>query len=191
MDKNPRAATEDLVQFFALDDRDRLDDRELRHRVACQLLGPIQRFLPQCAVIDAAGRLCLTRQPLPPIVRTVVPLPQHLLLINWADSAPGVSWPEDYYVTFVPEHDRFIVTASMASVDIWGVTDLAIGSFPGNEPIMAASGVILRAWWSLYGELGPWAYVWREALVDWDTAYRWRDAVWAPAPEEASCTDLN
>ena len=103
MDEN-RIAAADLVQFFALDSRDLMGDLTLRHRVASQLLGPIQHFLPQCHVFDAAGQLCVTRQPLPPIARTVVPLPQHLLLINWADSAPGVSWPEDYYCTYVPEH---------------------------------------------------------------------------------------
>ncbi len=177
MDEN-RIAAADLVQFFALDSRDLMGDLTLRHRVASQLLGPIQHFLPQCHVFDAAGQLCVTRQPLPPIARTVVPLPQHLLLINWADSAPGVSWPEDYYCTYVPEHERHIVTASMASVDIWGVTDLAIGSFERSADLKDSAGLILRAWWATYGELGPWAYVWREALVDWDTAMRWRDEVW-------------
>jgi hypothetical protein len=28
--------------------------------------------------------------------------PRHLLTINWADSAPGVSWPVAYKATYVP-----------------------------------------------------------------------------------------
>jgi hypothetical protein len=75
----------------------------------------------------------------------------------------------------------------MDCTDVWGVTDLAIGSFSGGIPVKEGSGEILRDWWSLYGDLGPWAYVWREGLIDWDTAYHLRDA----ATEGEICTDLS
>lgn len=29
-------------------------------------------------------------------------LPQFLFEINWADSAPGISWPESYHMTYIP-----------------------------------------------------------------------------------------
>ena len=32
--------------------------------------------------------------------------------INWADSGPGMSWPEAYHVFRVPGFDRYVVTAS-------------------------------------------------------------------------------
>ena len=113
-----------------------------------------------------------------------MPLPQHLFMINWADSGPGISWPEDYYVAFVPGFERFVVTASMDSTDCWGFTDLAIGSFAGDVPLKAGAHAVITGWWSAQHGEYPWAYVWGEGLISQEIADGWRDEVWPPDVEE-------
>ncbi len=87
-----------LEQFFALGESDPTDHLELRNAVAIRLLAPIQGRLPQCGVSDGKGHFHLTRAGLPRIAAEVVPLPQRLFMINWADSGPGISWPEDQII---------------------------------------------------------------------------------------------
>ena len=173
----------DLECFFALGDSDPTEDLELRNAVASRLLAPIQGRLPQC-LISCGGESQLTRAELQRNADSVVPLPQHLFMINWADSGPGISWPEVYYVSFVPVFDRFVVTASMDSTDVWGVTDLAIGSFTGDVDLMTGVESMITAWWSAQNREDPWAYVWDEGLIDKETAERWCDAVWYEEPIE-------
>lgn len=49
------------------------------------------------------------------------PEPELVCCINWADSGPGYSWPESYYVTYLPGLEKYIVTASLDSPDVWGL----------------------------------------------------------------------
>jgi hypothetical protein len=44
--------------------------------------------------------------------------PQLVCTINWADSGPGFSWPESYYVTYLPGFDKFVITASRDGPDV-------------------------------------------------------------------------
>jgi hypothetical protein len=180
LDAPPRP---DFAAFFALDPNAPDHNLTLRNAVAAWLLAPVQDCLPQCGVGHEGG-FELTRKPIPRSRRTVVPLPQNLFMINWADSAPGFSWPEDYHVTCVPEFQRMVVTASMDSPDLWGVTEIAIGSYPVGEELERGAGRIIRAWWFLGEGHERWAYVWREGLISAETAEAWRDAVWPPYVEE-------
>ena len=75
-------------------------------------------------------------------------LPRFLFSINWADTGPGFSWPESYHVTFIPQHRRHIVTASVDSPDIWGCTDFALGWFRQTEERSASIRRVIRRWWS-------------------------------------------
>ena len=113
--------------------------------------------------------------------------PQYLFMINWADSAPGISWPETYYVIYLPLIDRYIVTASQDSPDMWGVTDLAIGSFAAECDLLTGSGEVISAWWAIqksgHGQ-ARFAYVWSEGRVSSSLAYHWADQVWAVAFDE-------
>ena len=76
--------------------------------------------------------------------RTVELTPQFLLMINWADSGPGFSWPETYNVTYVPLYDVFIVTGSVDSTDIYSVTDFAIRSTDTVNRVPSDSKGIVR-----------------------------------------------
>lgn len=114
-------------------------------------------------------------------------IPRHLLTINWADSAPGISWPEAYNLVFVPGHDQHVVIASQDGTDVYGCTDHALGYFDAQEPVQEAAGRVIRGHWG--GELAehdqsPWAYVWDEGLVSSGLAQKWRARVWKTARKE-------
>lgn len=73
--------------------------------------------------------------------------PQLVCTINWADSGPGFSWPESYYVTYLPGFDKFVITASRDGPDTWGCADHAIGvANGGRSPIEGARQAITEFW---------------------------------------------
>ena len=74
--------------------------------------------------------------------------PMHLLHINWAFSGPGIAWPEQYYLCYVPIYGRYVVTASHDSTDVFGYNDIVIGQFKHNiksKDHHAAD--IIKSWW--------------------------------------------
>lgn len=175
-----------LEQFVGLATSDISDHIEVSNAVATLALSTVQSRLPQCGVFAGEGKLTLTRKPLPGWRRDMVLLPQYLFMINWADSAPGISWPETYYATYLPLIDRTIVTASLESTDMWGVTDLAIGSFAPERDMLTGSRDVISAWWRLQRDHDQdrFAYVWDEGRISCNEATRWADQVWCPYVEE-------
>lgn len=116
--------------------------------------------------------------------------PKRLFKLNWADSAPGFGWPEDYHVTFVPVYNVFIVTGSVDSTDIYGITDFALGHFYEPEDIIASSSeIIFKEWKELGRSYGQhrWAYLCAEGLMDTVAAESLADRLWddngEPLPE--------
>ena len=117
--------------------------------------------------------------------RTVELVPKFLLMINWADSGPGYSWPESYYVTYVPLYDVYVVTSSVDCPDLYGVTDYAIGHFrPGGDITTLSGEQIENLWGTLANNCqSRWEYVFEEGLIDTELAMKLADEVW-PAEEE-------
>lgn len=177
---------QNLDQFFALTAFDIPDQIPIAHVVATLALSNVQSRLPQCGVIGEHGRVTLAREQLPFWRRDVVLLPQFLFMINWADSAPGSSWPETYYAIYLPLFDRYIVTASQDSPDMWGVTDIAIGSFSAECDLPTGSGEVIAAWWAMQRDHDQerFAYVWSEGRVASSLVYHWADQIWAAAADE-------
>ena len=113
--------------------------------------------------------------------------PKHLLTVNWADSGPGFSWPEAYYITYLPKFNKHIVTASRDGEDAFGCTDHAIGFADGSLNILdAAKEVIISNWlWQRESwDQGRWAYLFDEGLIDGDKANEWASEVWFEASED-------
>ena len=147
----------------------------------------MQERLPQWAACSESG-VVLARARFTAPDRTFTPLhPERLLCINWADSGPGYSWPEDYFVTLLPGFGRYVVTASSDSPDLYGVTDFAIGWFRASEDKIAGSRRVLLRWWreTAQHEGGAWAYLFDEGLIDAAEADRLRNRVWRDADEGA------
>ncbi len=160
-------------------DNEVVEDTPLKNAVARIALSVIQNRLPQCGIFDG-DKLTLTRKQFSHPRRDVVMLPQHLFTINWADSAPGISWPEAYHATYIPGFDRYVVTASFDGTDMYGVTELAIGFFEGDRQPVEGCADVLKNWWRYLQENCQyrWAYVWDEGLIDRAAANGWADEVW-------------
>lgn len=169
-----------LEKFIGMGVLDVIDNLPVANQVAKLALSKVQDRLPQWGCSNSEERLELGRKNFSKRHSQISLLPQFLFMINWADTAPGISWPESYSVTFFPGIERFIVTASMDSPDMWGFTDLAIGSFPANENMIEGSGEVIKAWWSMQcsGDQECWAYVWNEGKVTTEVADLWACQVW-------------
>jgi hypothetical protein len=105
--------------------------------------------------------------------------PQLLFGINWASTAPGLDWPEDYYVTYVPGFEKVIFTASRDGPDAWGCEDNAIGLSDAKRPLHSARKVVTD-YWRDQAERGLecWERCIKEGLVKDRVATARADAVW-------------
>ena len=152
------------------------------------VLEGVEERLPSYATIDfsrAAGdRGAISRKyrgPGDKPRRRVGIISRRLFTINWADSAPGISWPVEYRVTWLPIYDRWVVTASADGDDAFGYADFAIGAFPHGTALIEGAGEIIRRDWARqaagWGQ-ERWAYLLDNGLVGEAAAQRWADDVW-------------
>ena len=164
---------------------DEMSDIAVRNAVARICLNAVQARLPQWGLVDRNGQVALTRSRDRGRAASFDLAPQHLFTLNWADSGPGFSWPEAYHATFLPGFDRWVVTMSVDSPDMFGCTDLALGSFSPGSDLVRASGRIIIGYWRKYQcydeDTEGWAYLFNTGLVDNETACRWRKRVWRNA----------
>jgi hypothetical protein len=105
-----------------------------------------------------------------------------LLRINWAMSAPGFDWPEEYRVTWLPKPRRWILTLSKDSPEPFGCMDLALGHFTTERDRLVdkARPTVLRYWRLLKNKFGqpPWFEMFKPGLVGVEVAMSWRKLVW-------------
>ena len=99
------------------------------------------------------------------------------LAINWANTAPGYSWPESYYVSWIPYYDRYLVTASLDSPLNEGYLDLAIGALPDKATVEGdLKEVIQGRWYDLFPYVQGWEECWNEGIVE--DPWAWRSELW-------------
>ena len=150
--------------------------------VAQIVLYRIQGRLPQWLTTNERGfPIAGRRASLRPMKVEYLSLkPELLFCVNWADSAPGISWPEAYYVTYIPGLDHYVVTASRDSRDLFGCTDHAIGSASASQPRLEACRAIVIGYWRNHFSAGErWERLFDEGLVNVDLAKRWaKDIAW-------------
>jgi len=146
-------------------------------------LATIQHKLPQWGSYTPGHGVTLSRSLRLYPVRKVNSKPLHLFSINWAESGPGFSWPEAYYVTWVPYYDRFVVTVSADSKDFCGFEDLLLGSFRGSPKkgadIREIRVSIINYWIEHYNSgYEAWEGLSRVGALKNTTPYAWRSRVW-------------
>ena len=150
--------------------------------VAQILLEPIQELLPSWSCIDEDHEFIASRKVFKRFVESRLKFNPHLIfLINWADSGPGFSWPEAYYITYLPGFNKYIVTASRDSEDLCGCTDNAIGFFDGDlDKIEVAKKALIKHWRvaKRQGLDDGWQSVWERGLVNHKVAISWAKEVW-------------
>lgn len=168
--------------FEELDVPEEIDIPRVAIAVAQILLHDIQAQLPSWGYTEDDGSLVSARQPHRRHRAAKLSFnPKHLLTLNWADSGPGFSWPEAYYITYVPTFNQYIVTASRDGGDAYGCSDHAIGFANGDLPILdAAKAVITQEWRQQRNnwDQSRWAYLFSEGLIDVETANSWANEVW-------------
>ena len=152
----------------------------LSNAVARLVLSGIQNRLPQWAVGSGDGHMHFAREYTGRRNGQVEPLPRFLFGINWADSGPGFSWPEDYYATYLPGFDIYVITASQDSPDVHGYTDEAIGTAPTDLPVATGAKSVVQEWWQSQADYGQyrWEYVWTEGEISSGAAKAWADEIW-------------
>ena len=160
--------------------------------VAAMILERIQDTLPQWASVKlreneyeeaviTLAREIKARQ----AMRTIELIPKYLMTINWADSGPGYSWPVDYYVTWVPIYDEYVVTQSADSPDAFGYCDFAIGHFPKTDDFVKAAANEIKGDWEWQRDQfcqSRWEYLFGSGLIDEATSIRLREEVWDDEP---------
>lgn len=160
-------------------------DIELDYRVASILLNTVEDRLPNYSLVTMEGEVATGRNIFPIKPRRLQLLPTFLFSIDWAATAPGVSWPESYFVTYVPEVNLRIVTASKDDAWIWGYPDLAIGFCPAVRTPDFGVKTIIQSWWErASGDpevREPWESFWGAGLIDESRAVKWRDKVFVKA----------
>jgi hypothetical protein len=151
----------------------------IRNAVARIALAPIRTSLPVWGTYKD-GQIIHTRQQdqkgdLP--TRGYRSDPVLALSINWATSGPGYSWPESYYVSWIPYYDRYVVTASVDSELDEGYLDFAIGWLPDKATVEKdLKAVILGRWCNLSESVRAWQECWDEGIVE--DPWAWRSEFW-------------
>ncbi len=121
--------------------------RAVSDAAARLLLSGLEERLPNYLVRVPNGSLHAARgarRPRRKVVRGVSIL---LLGINWADSGPGMSWPEQYYATWLPGFECWCVTASRDSSEVDGYCDRLIGSIDGTQDQLEGVRALVQAEW--------------------------------------------
>lgn len=157
--------------------------------VARIILNPIQSTLPQWAGVRGDGHLALNRKPIKrhPKATALTLNPRLICCVNWADSAPGFSWPESYHVTYIPGFEKFIVTSSRDGAEPFGSADHALGWGHAAEGELLVAKRLMQKFWQghVYDwDQGRWIYLFDEGLIDRATADAWADEIWPPEVEE-------
>ena len=167
---------------------------DIPNAVARLCLARIQDCLPAWAGVNSDGEFVVARNYSRAEVAMVNFHPQHLFTINWADSGPGFSWPEAYYLVWLPVFERYVVTASQDSPDCYGFEDIAIGwQFFDEDRVGLAREIIQANWGAVHkpNNEDGWAYLFGTGLISEDEANSWREEIWPSCSEddEEDCDD--
>ena len=157
-------------------------DLMIENAVARICLAAVDEQLPRWASVGFDGNVTLGRPHRMRTWRARSLASTHLFTINWADSAPGCSWPEAYYVTWLPGYGVSVVTASADSWDTHGYCDVAIGYFAGEpSDTRSATDCVTTYWRTLKaGRQERWAYLLDSGAFDETGVTAIADAVWSP-----------
>ena len=166
------------------DSNGNIGDHTIGNAVARLAIDGIQKRLPQWFAGYGDGRYILGRDLRPKTRRDVHLKPVHLFTINWADSAPGYSWPVAYYLSWIPGFDRFVITSSADSPDADGYADLSIGHFPGSTPVLDGCREVLTAYWTAMAHYQcKWQHFLEDGLIDNFTVDQWVEGILRSADE--------
>jgi hypothetical protein len=155
-------------------------DKAIANAVARIALARVQKSLPQFAVCSPDG-IELGRDIEAAPSRPVEMMSRHLFTIDWAVSGPCISWPEAYYLTWLPGVERWLVTSSRDTPEIGGYCDTAIDHFESEKDPIKGAGVVIGGYWCdqmVDYDQQRWEMFFEAGLVSNEVANEWADEVW-------------
>jgi hypothetical protein len=154
----------------------------LQGAVGAVLLRDVQGRLPRCALFFPEHNVLAVsrgeaRRARKSNVRIVG---QHLLTLNWADGAPGMSWPTAYYAVWVPIQDIWVVTASDDTGELLGFLDVALGWFPATAAWeKSVARIITKDWLAWAADRQPgWEECTSRGRLSAETIFKCRRQAW-------------
>jgi hypothetical protein len=162
----------------AWDGRDQ--NKAIANAVARIALARVQKSLPQFAICGPDS-IEFGRDITSPPSRPVEVMARHLFTIDWAMTAPGVSWPEAYFLTWLPGIDQWLVTSSRDTPEVGGYCDLALGYFDSEKAPLEGAGLIIGGYWSdqfIDYDQPRWELFFEAGLVSHEMAGEWADEIW-------------
>lgn len=114
--------------------------------------------------------------------------PLYLFGVNWSLPPDSTALPEYYYLTWFPEFDRYVVTASVNNKATYGVSDFAIGWDTASNKRIELCHEIIRTYWEdvhkPFNGFG-WSEITSNGLISEDLAVDWRNETWPILISEA------
>jgi hypothetical protein len=156
-------------------------NRALANAVARIVLARVQRLLPQFAIVFP-DRVEFGRTVDKVPSRPVELLSHHLFTIDWAMTAPGISWPEAYYLTWLPGVEQWLVTSSWDTPEVGGYCDLAIGYFGPDKAPEEGSEMVIGDYWRgqfLDYDQSRWEVFFEAGMIGREEANAWAEEVWS------------
>lgn len=152
-------------------------DKAIENAVARIARARVQTSLPQFAICYP-DKIEFGRQINSVPSRPVEMLSRHLFTIDWAMTAPGLSWPEAYrLLTWLPGVERWLVTASRDSPEVGGNCDTALDHFGAEQPMIEGAGSIIIGMWGDHDQQ-HWEVFFEAGMIGRCTAEAWADKVW-------------
>jgi hypothetical protein len=164
--------------------------RSASDALARMVLSGIEDTLPVFIAVNR-GATIVTRKSRAPRSPSVRALPISLLEVNWADSAPGISWPEAYHVGWLPGFNRWVLTSSRDTPELDGYCDRVLCHFDQCDDPAAEAGRRIQAEWqrlkSAYGQ-ARWACLLFAGRITQDEAMRMASTVWPVLAQDRDTT---
>jgi hypothetical protein len=160
--------------------------RSASDALARMVLSGVEDTLPVYIAVSR-GVTIVTRKQRAPRIPSVRAVPIFLLEVNWANSAPGISWPEAHHVGWLPDFDRWVLTSSRGTPELDGYCDRVLCHFDQCGDPAAEAGSRIQAYWQglkdAYGQ-ARWACLLSTGRINESDAARMASTVWPVIAQE-------
>lgn len=164
--------------------------RSASDALARMVLSGVEDTLPVFISVNR-GVTIVTRKKRAPRSPSVRAVPIFLLEVNWADSAPGISWPEAYHVGWLPGFDCWVLTSSRDTPELDGYCDRVLCHFDQSDDPVAEAGSRILAYWqrlkNAYGQ-ARWVRLLNTGRIAQSDAARMAGTVWPLSAQEHGTT---
>lgn len=160
--------------------------RSASDALARMVLSGVEDTLPVYIAVSR-GVTIVTRKKRAPRIPSVRAVPIFLLEVNWANSAPGISWPEAHHVGWLPGFDRWVLTSSRDTPELDGYCDRVLCQFAQcDDPVDEARTRVQLYWQDLCDAYGQkrWACLRNTGRIARQDAERMARTVWPDLPSE-------